>query len=203
MDIICGQWVVGIIQLLPRSRALTGWATAKYGRRGKTWLFLFSLSFPSSVHILPFSTVKAKFGYSPHSHSQTDHLVAELLVETVRKMGSLSRPASTQISPSEMVFSAFSWGFNSVVHIRITCGHMHSHWKSTSAVLLLETGFTWHSVNREQMAWEVLLPRARWELLGFNGFRRTPPWQMILCPRAHPFPYLSFFCVHQRLVSSH
>ena len=114
MDIICGQWVVCIIQLLPRSRALTGWATAKNGRRGKTWLFLFSLSFPSSVQIPPFSTLKAKFGYSPHSRSQTDHLVAELSVETVRKMGSLSRPASTQISLSEMVFSAFSRGFNSV-----------------------------------------------------------------------------------------
>ena len=31
-----GQWVVCVIQLLPRSRAQTGGATAKNGRREKT-----------------------------------------------------------------------------------------------------------------------------------------------------------------------
>lgn len=103
-----GQWVVCVIQLLPRSRAQTGGATAKNGRREKTWLFIFSLSFPSSVLVPPFSTLKAKFGYSPHSHSQTDHLAAELSVETVRRIGSRRHPASTQISLGEMVFSAFS-----------------------------------------------------------------------------------------------
>lgn len=72
-------------------------------------------------------------------------------------------------------FQRFPGDSTASVHIRITCGHMPSHWKSTSAVLLLETGFTWRSVNREQMASEVLLPRARWERLGFNGFRRPPP----------------------------
>ena len=52
MDTIGGQWVVCVIQLLPRSRAHTGWATAKNGRREKTCLFS-PFPFPPLSRYLP------------------------------------------------------------------------------------------------------------------------------------------------------
>lgn len=106
----------------------TGGATAKNGRE-KTWLFIFSLSFPSSVAIPPSLLWKQNFGYSPHSHSQTDHLAAELSVGDSQE----DRPSAAAYAHP---FLWVKWSFSAfprkgAVHIRITWGHMHPHWKFT------------------------------------------------------------------------
>ena len=152
MDTIGRQWVVCVIQLLPRSRAHhTGWATAKNGRREKPCLFS-PFPFPPLSWYLPALLWKQNLA--------THHIT--ILKQTIWLQSSWWRqsgrwaPFATQRLPR---FLWMKWSFQYFPRDPRALVHM----------LLLETGFTRRS------AWEVLLTRACWERLGFSGFRRPPP----------------------------
>ena len=124
--------------------------------------------------MLPFSTLKGKLGYSPHSHPPTDRLVTELSMEMARKITFPHYPASTQLPLRQMFFSAFTQWLPS---ISLHKNHLWAHIPIRNLLLLccgwrLTSPGTQSTGSRclEKLCW----PKRAGSNGGANGVGETP-----------------------------